>query len=127
MSRRVPLDNDTHYVTFTEARALADDLRDGAVQVGALWDRRKARVLELHQVCRGLIDERERVATRLGRHSRILKSLLATSSIHEAIVTAVQADLPGVTRANIEQRLSALIAASLLAMGEVRLVNSGAR
>ena len=55
---------DDQFVTFPDARAHADTLRDGAVQIGAQWSARRARVLELHRVCRGLIDERERVAKR---------------------------------------------------------------
>jgi hypothetical protein len=108
-------------LNFADARSLADALVYGAVEVGAQWSARKASILELHTLCRGLIDERERVAKRLTRHARILKSLLCLSDVHEAIVAAIARDLPDVEPASIRQRLAALIHVMLTAMGEIKI------
>src|SRR5438128_9120888 len=115
----------SQYVTFAEARAIADDLRDGSVADHTYWSSRKANVLKLHALCRGLIAERERVAKRVTRHARLLASLLLTDDIHETIVATVARDLPDLTRASIEQGLASLSGAIITAMGDIRMVTGG--
>jgi hypothetical protein len=114
-------DAPAQFVPFADARVLADALKDRAIEVGAQWSSRKSAVLELHTLCRSLLDERERVARKLTRHARILKSLLCQDDVHETIVATVAEACPDLSQASIEQSLRQLIAVMIEGMGEVRI------